>query len=306
MRRGRALGLVILAAAAVVTQGCAKVTTPMPEIDGRLVLQVSTEKLSSRPFGVYQIPETSVYVSGHQGGADIGMLFGPIGLVSGHAAARSTGEKKTKEAEAQLRLDLPKLTEDALAQALARRADRSRFAPTRDTAAATLDIKPYLVVNFIGNDEARLWVVLRAILKGTTHNWKMQYIAGVGGARSITGVKGWAAHNGAALRELVNRNLQLSVDVLLMDASGELPRDRGRLAHVTANWLWLKTPRQRTVMVLNETDDTFVAQPCAYEEDADAFGFTGVTILDKRAVVLKRESNAGQPCLGKHLDINPE
>ena len=134
----------------------------------------------------------------------------------------------------------------------------------------------------------------------------MQYIAGVGGARPIAGAKGWAADDAAALRELVNRNLQLSVDVLLMDASGALPRDRGHLANVTANWLWLKTPRERTAMVLDETEETFVVLPCAYEKDADAFGFTGVTILDKQAVVLKRESNPGQPCLGKHLDINPE
>jgi hypothetical protein len=184
MRRRHALWLVILTMASVMTPGCGGVARPMPEIDGRLVLQVSSEKLSSRPFGVYQIPDTSVYVSGHQGGASIGMLFGPIGLLAGHAAARSTGEMKTKEAEAQLRLNLPKLTEHALAQAIGQRADRSRFALTRN-AAATLEIKPYLVVNFIGSDEARLWVVLRAILKGTSHEWKTQYIAGVGGARPI-------------------------------------------------------------------------------------------------------------------------
>jgi hypothetical protein len=97
----------------------------MPEIDGRLALQVSTEKLSSRPFGAHHIPGTSVYVSGHQGVADIGMLFGPIGLLAGHATASSTGESKTKDLEAHLRLDLAKLTEDALSEALTGRADRA-------------------------------------------------------------------------------------------------------------------------------------------------------------------------------------
>ena len=304
MRRRRALWLVILTMASVMTPGCVGVARPIPEIDGRLVLQVSSEKLSSRPFGVYQIPDTSVYVSGHQGGASIGMLFGPIGLLAGHAAARSTGEMKTKEAEAQLRLNLPKLTEHALAQAIEQRADRSRFALTRNAAAATLEIKPYLVVNFIGSDQARLWVVLRAILKGTSHEWKTQYIAGVGGARPISGAKGWAADDAAALRDVANRNLQFAVDVLLRDTSAALPRDRGRFATVTSNWLWLKTPRSRQAMVLDETGTTVVVLPCMYEDDANAFGFTGVTILDKQAVVVKSQST--QPCLGKYLDINPE
>lgn len=297
--------LVLAAVAAVVTQGCAVVTTPMPEVNGRLALKVSSEQLSSRPFGVYQIPDTSVYVSGHQGGADIGMVFGPIGLLAGHAAARSTGERKTKDAEAQLRLDLPKLTEDALAERLAGQAG-NRFASASDTAVGTLDIKPYLVVNFIGNDRAQLWFVLRTILKGSSHKWKTQYIAGIGEPRPVGGANGWTADDGAILRALVRRNLRLAADALWKDASGLLRRDHGRIANITTHWLWLKTPRERRARVLDETDTTLVVLPCAYEKDADAFGFTGVTILDKHAVSQQSESNAEQSCLGKYLDVNPE
>jgi hypothetical protein len=59
-------------------------TTPMPELDGRLAIKVSREQLSSRRFGTHEIPGTSVYVSGHQGRSEIGLL-------AGHAAAQSTG-----------------------------------------------------------------------------------------------------------------------------------------------------------------------------------------------------------------------
>ena len=301
MRGYRMVWFLLAAVAAAVTQGCAVVTTSMPELNGRLAFNVSTEKLSGRPLGVYQIPNTSVYVSGHQGES----LVGPLSMLVGHIAGVSTGKEKTKDAEGQLRFDLKKITEDAFADALAVRAG-GRITSVSDNAVGILDIKPYLVVNFVGNDWAQLWVVLRTTLKGTSHKWKTQYIAGVSEPRPITGANGWTAEDGAVLRELVRRNLELAVDALWRDASGLLQRDHGPIASVTTHWLWLGTPRERVAKVLDETDTTLLVLPCAYEKDADAFIFTGVTILDKRAVSQRRESNVGQPCLGKYLDINPE
>lgn len=74
------------------------------------------------PIGVHRIPETSVYVSGHQGAAGIGALFGPIGLAAAHAAAQSTGEKKPGD-PAALRIDIAAEADRVLKVELDRRLD---------------------------------------------------------------------------------------------------------------------------------------------------------------------------------------
>ena len=112
--------------------------------------------MTEMPIGVHQIDDTAVYVSGHQGAAGVGVLFGPIGVAAAHAAAQSTGEKKTQDAQAQLRLDMSKLTEQILADELTRRAAEGRFAPGGATGDGRLEIVPYLVVNFIGEEQVRL------------------------------------------------------------------------------------------------------------------------------------------------------
>ena len=290
---------------AVALAGCAASTTPMPDVDGRLAIRVSREQLSSRRFGTHQIPGTSIYVSGHQGGSEIGMQFGPIGLLAGHAAAQSTGETKIKEAEPHLGLDIPGLAERMLADELARRPDTSRFVMAGGMATAgTLEIKPYVVINFVGHDQARLWVVLQTALKDASQKWKLQYIAGVGEPRRIAGQHGWAAEDGALLRQAVDRNLRLATDLLLRDTSRALPRDSRRLATVHAHWLWMKEPRTRLAIVLDETEQLLAVLPCVYEKDADGFVHTGMTILDAKAVTVNRASDTTQPCLGKHVDVN--
>ncbi len=204
-----------------------------------------------------------------------------------HAAAQSTGEKKTQDAQAQLRLDMPKLAEQVLAEELARRTDPGRFAPAGESGDGSLEIVPYLVVNFIGDDQVRPWVVLKTMLKDARdeEKWKTKYVAGVGEIRPLGGENGWASDDGAPLRRYVDRNLRLAIDVLLRDASRTLPRTTGRRANVKTQWVWVKPPLERESVVLEETEEMLVVVP----DVADAFVFAGVNILDKKAVTLTAE-----------------
>src|SRR5919108_2442642 len=102
----RTIALILILA--TMTTGCASLTTPMPEVKGSLALTVSKERPSAwtdMPMGVHQIPESSVYVSGHQGAAGVGAAFGIIGLAVAHAAATATGEKKIGD-PAAVRIDI--------------------------------------------------------------------------------------------------------------------------------------------------------------------------------------------------------
>src|SRR3972149_5142816 len=86
--------------------GCAPaLTQPMPRLEGKLALKVLNEqpsKWTEMPLGVHQIPDTSVYVSGHQGAAGVGGLFGLIGVAAAHAAAPRPGGEKTQGAPDEL------------------------------------------------------------------------------------------------------------------------------------------------------------------------------------------------------------
>lgn len=280
---------VIVAFLAVAATGCTHaLSQPMPDTKGQLALKVLNERpstMSDMPMGVYQIPDTSVYVSGHQGSAGVGMLFGIIGVAAAHAAAQNTAERKTQDVTNQLRVDLRSITEQVVVGEVARRADSGRFAPAGAAGAGTIEIIPYLVVNFIGEDRVRFWVALKASLRDASggEKWKTKYHAGVGEARPLTGPDGWASEDGSRVREVVGRNLHLAVDALLRDASGTLPRGTGRTVTIKTQWIWMKPFFESKAAVLEETDDTLTVLP----DVMDGLVFAGVNILDKKAITVE-------------------
>ena len=285
---GRELRAMVIVLVGIAATGCAHaLSQPMPELKGPLALKVLNEqpsKMNDMPLGVYQIPDTSVYASGHQGASNVGMLFGIIGVAAAHAAAQSTGEKKTQDATTHLKVDLRSITEQMLADELARRADSGRFAPVGSAGNGTIEIIPYLVVNFIGNDRARFWVALKTSLKdaGGEEKWKTKYHAGVGDARPLTGEGGWASDDGRPVRDVVDKNLRLAIDALLRDASGMLPRGTGRTVAIKTRWVWMKPFLERNAAVLEETEDTLVVVP----DVMDGLVFAGVNILDKKSITV--------------------
>lgn len=283
----RLMARVVVLLVAVTATGCSHaLSRPIPEVKGPLAIRVSQERLGfgQMPVTAYQIPDTSVYVSGHEGAASVGALFGPIGVALAIATARSTGARKTEDHQAQLRLDVPKLTDEVLMEELRRRGEAGRFGAAGRPGGDGLEIIPSLVVNFVGNDHVRPWVVLRTALKdpGGKEKWKTNYAAGVGEIRPLGGESGWASDDGAPWRRAVDRNLRLAIDVLLRDASGTLPRGSGRMVNVKAQWVWVKEPSEETAEVLHETEEVLVVIP----QVTDNHFFAGISILDRKSVVV--------------------
>jgi hypothetical protein len=275
--RWAAIALVV----AVAASGCTHaMIQPMPELKGQLALKISPETASGwtdMPIGVHRIPETSVYVSGHQGAAGVGVLFGPIGLAAAHAAAQSTGEKKTGDPTA-LRIDIAAEADRVLREELERRRDVVRFAPFGGRAEATLEVVPFIVLTFIGEERVRPWVVLKAALKDASgsEKWKTRYITSLGDPRRLTGDDGWTIAGGEPLRTAVDRSLRAGVDVMLRDAAGALQRGKGRVVKLRGNWVWVKQPMEVTGEILEETPAMLVVKP----EVADAIVFAGISIVD--------------------------
>lgn len=281
------LWVIVALVLAVTASGCSHAfIQPMPELKGQLGLKVSQEKASGwtdMPIGVHRVPETSVYVSGHQGAAGIGILFGPIGLAAAHAAAQSTGEKKTGD-PAALRIDIAAEADRVLREELERRRDAGRFAPSGSPAEATLEVVPFIVLTFVGEERVRPWVVLKALLKDASgsEKWKTRYITSLADPRPLGGDNGWTLDGGEPLRKAVYGSLRAGVDVMLRDAAGQLPRGKGRVVKLRGNWVWVKQSMEVTGEILEETPEMLVVKP----EVADAIVFAGISIVDPRTLTV--------------------
>jgi hypothetical protein len=280
--------LVALALLALAATGCGHaLSQPMPDMNGRLALQVVRElpsKMNDMPMGVHQIPDTAVYVSGHQGAAGVGALFGIVGFAIAHAAAQSTGESKTKDVQTALRIDIAADAERVLTDELARRGESARFAPAGAPAAGSLEIAPFIVINFVGDELVRPWVVLITRLRDGRgeEKWKTRYIAGAGETRRLTGTGGWAADDAGPLRQALDEALRAAVGVFLKDASGALRRGTPRAVKVKGQWVWVKQPIEVPAKLLDETEETVVVLP----DVSDGMVIAGVNILGKKWVVI--------------------
>lgn len=277
----RRIGSVLVGA--VLATGCATLGRPMPEVKGPLAVSVATERPSGwtdMPIGVHQIPDSSVYVSGHQGAAGAGAAFGLIGLAAAHAAASATGEKKAGD-PAALRIDIVAETRRVLDEELGRRRDPGRFAAAGAPSGATLEVVPYVVLTFVGQERVRPWVVLKTALKdgGGSEQWKTRYMATLDEPRVLGGDDGWAARGGEPLRGAIDRALRAGVEVLLRDAAGQLARGQGRVTKVRGHWVWVKEPLEVSAEILEELPDRLVVRP----EVPDGVVFAGISVLDVRA-----------------------
>ena len=165
-----------------------------------------------------------------------------------------------------------------LREELERRRDVVRFAPFGGGAEATLEVVPFIVLTFIGEERVRPWVVLKAAFKDASgsEKWKTRYITSLGDPRRLTGDDGWTIAGGEPLRTAVDRSLRAGVDVMLRDAAGALPRGKGRVVKLRGNWVWVKQPMEVTGEILEETPAMLVVKP----EVADAIVFAGSSIVD--------------------------
>jgi len=286
MRPRRLGGLVVLAFAVAAT-GCSHaLSQPMPAASGRLALAVTREqpsKTNDMPLGVHQIPDASVYVSGHQGAIGVGMLFGLVGVAISHAAAQSTGESKTEAVAQQLRLDVAEMAERAVAQAMALREDDERLALATPAPGGRLELAPFLLLNFVGNDQVRPWVVVRATMKDPKggETWKTRYFACGDDRRPLAGPDGWApGEGGEPLRAAAESSLRAVLDVFFRDVAGQLERGKGKAATIKGQWPWVKQPLAISAEIVAEIDDLLVVVP----KVSDAIVFAGVIIVPRTLV----------------------
>jgi hypothetical protein len=277
-------GMAVSGLALAAITGCAsfEMTKPAPAQAQRITVKLSGEDLSGwsdLPIGTYRVPESQVIISGHQKGAEVGAMFGLLGVAIAHAANASAGANAVKDAESSLKikLDAPLMAEVAK---LTAQAPLSEKFSTVAGAGNTLTVTPGLVLTYLESADVRPFVVLKVNLAGADNKaiWSTRYIVSTGASRPLTGAGSWAEADGAALKDNVQASLEQGVKVMLADVADPYKRDDNAMSTVEAQFPFMKQRLQIKGYKLTE-DDRYLA---FIPKLGDVMVFAGVNVMDKQ------------------------
>jgi hypothetical protein len=267
--------------------GCSTVMTkPFPDLESSLTIGVTDkDKRDSNDWapGVYPLADTNICFARGQGLNDVSNAAGMFGLLG---AAISVGEssgklkKMIEGQEAVFSLDLRAITRQYLKKGLERSKGASRFSASNDWKTAHLQVTPYSVFSFIGEDKARLWVVLRVEWidqPSTFRKWKCRYLVGLGDPKPLTGELGWSSNKGKLLETTVKNGTELALRVMLEDLQGKLRPDKAPKEYFRANWMFYKNPLYAEARVLKIDEDWDILLPLVEDDEY----FAGVNVVPK-------------------------
>jgi hypothetical protein len=211
-------------AAAAPEAGDAPAQAPSPT---RIVyVDEGMSRMSDLPMGVHRIPDSNVIVSGHQKGGGIGMLFGIVGVAIQSSANASGGTAKVRNVEDDLRFNATAKATELTGTILADGKFGQRF--TLQAADSILNVVPYIVITFQGENEVRPYIVLKTKLyTAADQSPKAQkYFCCEGKALPLSGPGGLAENGGAGLKDLLTAELDTAIRVMLQDRAQPYTRDK--------------------------------------------------------------------------------
>jgi hypothetical protein len=225
----RKLMLAVIAGASILTTpaaaapevGDAPAQAPAPT---RIVyVDEGMSRMSDLPLGVHRIPDSNVIVSGHQKGGGIGMLFGVVGMAIQSSANASGGTAQVRNVEDDLRFDAAAKATELTQTILADGKFGQRF--TLQASDNILNVVPYIVITFQGEDEVRPYIVLKTkLFTPADQSPKAQkYFCCEGKALALSGL---AENGGAGLKALLTAELDTAIRVMLQDRAQPYTRDK--------------------------------------------------------------------------------
>lgn len=186
-------------------------------------------RMADLPMGVHRITDSNVIISGHQKGGGLGVLFGVVGMAIQSSANAEGGTAKVRNVEDDLRFDATAKAVELTKAILADERYRERFKLSAEPSGRTLNVTPYIVITFVNETDVRPYVVLKTKpAAGTSKEAPkaLKYFCCEGKALPLLGENGLAENNGARLKELLTSELETAIQVMLLDRSQPLPRDK--------------------------------------------------------------------------------
>lgn len=219
-------GASILAAPAAAAPEAGDAPAQAPSPTRIVYADEGVSRMNDMPLGVHRIPDSNVVVSGHQKGGGIGLLFGIVGMAIQSSANASGGTARVSTVEDNLRFDATAKATELTGAILADGTFGERF--TLQAADSILNVSPYIVITFQGENEVRPYIVLKTKLYTAADQSPKaeKYFCCEGKALPLSGPGGLAEDGGAGLKALLTAELDTAIRVMLQDRAQPYTRDK--------------------------------------------------------------------------------
>ncbi|WP_454796541.1 hypothetical protein [Novosphingobium lindaniclasticum] len=180
--------------------------------------------MSDLPMGVHRIPDSNVVISGHQGGGAIGMLLGPVGMLVQSSINAESGTGKVHNVEDDLRFDVRAKAIEMTNTLMASDKFRTAYTLAPQPGGSTMTVTPYVVLTFVKKTEdVRPYIVLKTKVATDSDSGKtIKYFCCEGKPLPLASL---IENDGAGLKDLLTRELDTAINVMLLDRSQPLPRN---------------------------------------------------------------------------------
>ncbi|HEX4303704.1 MAG TPA: hypothetical protein VHZ78_12985 [Rhizomicrobium sp.] len=280
----------LVLAGPVLLGGCATydLSSPPPAQTAPVAIVYSSDGASGWndvPMGTYSVPDSDVVISGHQGGGNIGMLFGLVGVLAQSAVNSSRGASAVNPVQDALHIHLTPQAVELTQKILASGKYGQSFTMTPSADGPTVTVTSYTVVTFVTDNETRPYVVLKAKLtpgKAGGKAWTARYIASSGAPAALAGPGSLTDNGGALLKADLARDLDWAVNAMLSDMANPQARAGGAPVNVETAVPFIRQRWSLPGVTIAQDDSKLVFVPHV----ADAVVFAGVHIVDKSAVTI--------------------
>lgn len=283
--------------------GCATFhnAEPFPKEQKQVSVDIDKElpsTWSEMPTGVHAVPNTRLFVSGHQAGQGASILFGPLGVLVGSAINAERGKSLLGDDKAVAGHDLLSATEQLVKDGIAADSTGKLKYGAASPGTPQLKLMPFGVLSFVNDTDVRPYVVVRTTLKDASgaQVWSSRYISASAEARPFTGDNGWFKDEGRPLKQALKQSLKRSIDVMLRDIEGKTQRDTTRWTYVGGQYAFVKQPLKVKGNMVVEEPDYIAFTPRL----GDVIVFTGVNIFDRKIVSIT-EATEQDPNMAEYV-----
>jgi hypothetical protein len=290
---------ILVALMLLVVGGCASFErmTPPPGQQQGVAVSVSEtmpSAMNDMTIGVYQVPDSRVYISGHQRGQAASLMFGLLGAAIAHGANQERGKGLVGDSDKSLKYDLVTATNGALAAKLKQHGEQKAFMAADGKPAKgshNLSVIPYVVLTYTSDILVRPFVVLKASMQNPagTEIWWSRYVSVVLQERPLTGEKSWSQDDGKPLKEAVARALDDVADVVARDVVGKLPRSAAREVNLKARYVFVQQELDLPGQLVESNGNSVIFIP----KVGDVVVFAGVNIFPRELVKISDTPAAG-------------
>ena len=182
----------------------------------------------------------------------------------------------------------------------------NHFATSEAPSTSVLSVFSTVILNYINDTDAVLFILLKAHLKGSSSrspHWESRYFISSGKALPVVGDGSWAELGSDGIERALASDLERAIAFMLSDISSPRARDDNDLYTVDSRFPYLRERMQTVGYKLDEDNQSIYFAP----KIDDSMSFSGIHILAKSVTSYRKAAKgdvglAGFRILKKQTD----